>query len=130
MKENGWAKDRGRILREAFLKECLSRTEYLFFAERAEKEGHPEIAALFREVANFRETAHARGHYMRMGESRDTNANLKKALSMEPGTKAYYARLARKARKVGDEETAKWFEGLAKAEEGHAERFRNALKKF
>ncbi len=131
MKDNNWAENKKRILKSAFLRECLSRTEYLFFAEQAEKEGYPEIAALFREVADFRETAHARGHFMRMGEGRNTEANLKKALSKElSDSKAYYAKLAKKARKVGDEETAKWFEGLARAEEGHAASFKSALKKF
>ncbi len=131
MRKKEWEEYKKRTLKSAFLKECLSRTEYLFFAEQAEKEGHPEIAALFMEIANFRETAHARGHFMRIGECGDTKANLERALLKElSDCKAYYARLAREAKNMGDAETAKWFSGLAKAEEGHAERLKSALVKF
>lgn len=131
MGEIARSKKSREMLKDAFLRECQTRTEYLFFAEQAEKEGYPDIARLFQETANFRETAHARGHFMRLGERRDTKANLEWALLKEiKDCKSYYARMAARAKRMGDVESAKWFEGLVKAEEGHAERFRKALEKF
>ena len=40
-----------RYLREAFSEEDQARRRYLDFARQAEKEGFPEIAALFRATA-------------------------------------------------------------------------------
>ena len=48
-------------LQAAFAGESQANRRYLYFAEQAEKEGHPQIARLFRAVAEA-ETVHARNH--------------------------------------------------------------------
>ena len=49
-------------LREAFGGESQANRRYLFYADKAEKDGQPGIARLFRAVAEA-ETVHARNHF-------------------------------------------------------------------
>jgi rubrerythrin len=53
-------------LQDAFGGESKANRRYLFFAEKAEKEGQPGVARLFRAVAEA-ETIHARNHFNVMG---------------------------------------------------------------
>jgi rubrerythrin len=69
-------------LKEAFAGERQANRQYLFFAEKAEKEGHPQIARLFRAVAEA-ETVHARNHLETMGSIGSTGDNLTVAVSGE-----------------------------------------------
>ena len=49
-------------LKEAFAGESQANRRYLYFARKADIEGYPEIAGLFRDVAEG-ETGHAFGHF-------------------------------------------------------------------
>src|SRR3954468_12998128 len=49
-------------LKEAFAGESQANRRYLYFARKADIEGYPEIAGLFRDVAEG-ETGHAVGHF-------------------------------------------------------------------
>ncbi len=69
-------------LEEAFAGESQASRKYLFFAEVAEKEGHPQIARLFR-AAVAAETVHARNHLRAMDGIGGTKENLKEAISGE-----------------------------------------------
>ncbi len=69
-------------LQVAFAGESQANRRYLFFAEKAEKEGHPQIARLFRAVAEA-ETVHARNHLQTMDGIGSTRDNLKAAVSGE-----------------------------------------------
>jgi rubrerythrin len=69
-------------LEEAFSGESQASRRYLFFAEKAESEGHPQIARLFRAAAEA-ETVHARNHLKAMGGIGGTKDNLKEAISGE-----------------------------------------------
>jgi len=69
-------------LKTAFAGESQANRRYLFFADKAEKEGHPQIARLFRAVAEA-ETVHARNHLEAMGGIRSTRDNLGAAASGE-----------------------------------------------
>ena len=69
-------------LEEAFAGESQANRRYLFFAEKAEKESHPQIARLFRAAAES-ETVHARNHLRAMGGIGSTKANLEEAASGE-----------------------------------------------
>jgi rubrerythrin len=69
-------------LQEAFAGESQANRHYLFFAERAEEEGHPRIARLFRAVAEA-ETVHARNHLENIGGIKSTRDNLGEAISGE-----------------------------------------------
>ena len=48
-------------LKEAFAGESQANRRYLYFAQKADVEGYPDVAALFRSVAEG-ETGHAFGH--------------------------------------------------------------------
>ena len=69
-------------LKSAFAGESQANRRYLFFAEKAEEEGHPQIARLFRAAAEA-ETVHARNHLRVMGGIGSTGENLKEAVSGE-----------------------------------------------
>ena len=123
-------------LKEAFAGESQANRRYLYFARRADVEGYPDVAGLFRDVAEG-ETGHAFGHFEFLEEVGDpvtgvpvgdTSANLKSAIEGE--TYEYtemYPGFARTARDEGFEEVAEWFETLARAEKSHAGRFTKGL---
>jgi rubrerythrin len=62
-------------LKTAFSGESQANRRYTFFAEKAEKEGYPQIARLFRAVAEA-ETIHARNHFNAMDAVGSTRDNL------------------------------------------------------
>ena len=123
-------------LKAAFAGESQANRRYLYFARRADIEGLPDVAGVFRDTAEG-ETGHAFGHFDFLADSGDpvtgvpvgdSDANLKSAIEGE--TYEYtqmYPGFARSARDEGFEEIADWFETLAKAERSHAGRFTKAL---
>ncbi len=62
-------------LQAAFAGESQANRRYLFFADKAEKEGYPQIARLFRAVAEA-ETVHAQNHFNAMDAVGSTKDNL------------------------------------------------------
>ena len=126
-------------LKDAFAGESQANRRYLYFAQKADVEGAPDVAAVFRSTAEG-ETGHAHGHleYLeevgdpatgeKMGETAD---NLKSAIAGE--THEYtdmYPGMARTAREEGFDEIADWFETLAKAEKSHAGKFQRTLDAY
>ena len=69
-------------LQDAFAGESQANRRYLFFAEKAEKDGYPQIARLFRAAAEA-ETVHARNHLETMGGIGSTKDNLQAATEGE-----------------------------------------------
>ena len=124
-------------LKEAFAGESQANRRYLYFAQKADVEGYPDVAALFRSVAEG-ETGHAFGHFDFLSEVGDpvtgvpvgaTTDNLKSAVAGE--TYEYtemYPGFARTAREEGFDDAAEWFETLARAEKSHAGRFTQGLE--
>ena len=123
-------------LKAAFAGESQANRRYLYFAQKADVEGYPDVAALFRSVAEG-ETGHAFGHFDFLKEVGDpatgepvggTEANLKSAIAGE--TYEYtemYPGFSKTARDEGFEEIAEWLETLARAEKSHAGRFAEGL---
>lgn len=66
----------------AFAGESQANRRYLFFAEKAEEEGHKQIARLFRAAAEA-ETVHARNHLKVIDGIKSTNENLQVAIGGE-----------------------------------------------
>ena len=62
-------------LQQSFAGESQANRRYLFFAEKAENEGYPQISKLFRAVAEA-ETVHARNHFAAMDGIGSTKDNL------------------------------------------------------
>jgi rubrerythrin len=71
-----------RNLEEAFAGESQANRKYLFFAEKAEQEGHKQVARLFRATAEA-ETVHARNHLKVMQGIKTTKDNLAAAIGGE-----------------------------------------------
>jgi rubrerythrin len=125
-------------LRDAFERESQANRLYLYFAQKAEAEGFPDIAAVFRSTAEG-ETGHAHGllEYLEPCGAPGsglpfgcTADNLRAAVATEHGDAAdRYPAMARVAREEGFVEIAEWFEMLAGAEHSHAERFRAVLRR-
>jgi rubrerythrin len=123
-------------LREAFARESQANRRYLYFAQKADIEGFPDVAALFRSVAEG-ETGHAFGHLEWLAEVGDpatgepigdTVDNLRSAIAGETyESTEMYPGFARTAREEGFEEIAEWLETLARAENSHAGRFGEGL---
>ena len=123
-------------LKHAFAGESQANRRYLYFADKADIEGYPEIAGNFRDTAEG-ETGHAHGHMDYLKTAGDpatglpfgsTELNLKSAIEGE--TYEYtqmYPGMAKAAREEGFAEIADWFETLAKAEKSHAGRFQKML---
>ena len=123
-------------LKAAFAGESQANRRYLYFAQKADVEGHNDVAAVLRSTAEG-ETGHAHGHLEFMEEVGDpatgepigsTEDNLKAAIAGE--THEYtdmYPGMAKTAREEGFDEIADWFETLAKAEKSHAGKFQKTL---
>jgi rubrerythrin len=123
-------------LMAAFASEAQANRRYLYFAQKADIEGYPDVAALFRSVAEG-ETGHAFGHFDFLAAVGDpitgepvgpTEDNLRSAIVGE--TYEYtemYPGFARVAREEGFVEVAEWLETLARAEKSHATRFAQGL---
>ena len=124
-------------LKAAFAGESQANRRYLYFARKADVEGYPDVAGVFRDTAEG-ETGHAFGHFDFLKEVGDpatgepvgdTPTNLKSAIAGE--TYEYtqmYPGFAKTAREEGFEEIAEWFETLARAEKSHAGRFQQGLQ--
>ena len=69
-------------LQDAFAGESQANRRYLFFADKADREGHPQVARLFRAAAEA-ETIHARNHFNAMDGVGSTRDNLKVAIEGE-----------------------------------------------
>ncbi len=121
-------------LKKAFSIEAEAAMRYKHFANRANIEGHNEVAMLFASSAAG-ERGHALGHleFLRKdpvsgNAMTHTRLNIQSAIAGE--TAEYhdmYPRMAEIAREEGFEEIAIWFETLAKAERSHANQFQKAL---
>jgi rubrerythrin len=69
-------------LKEAFAGESQANRKYLAYAEKADKDGYPQAARLFRAAAAA-ETVHAHNHMRAMKAIGSTMANLKDAVAGE-----------------------------------------------
>src|SRR5210317_876913 len=69
-------------LAEAFAGESQANRKYLAFAKKAEADGYPQVAKLFRAAAEA-ETIHAHAHFRVMGGVGETTDNLAAAVEGE-----------------------------------------------
>jgi len=69
-------------LKAAFAGESQANRRYLAFAKKAEDDGYPQVARLFRAAAHA-ETVHAHNHLRALGEVKSTAENLQAAIGGE-----------------------------------------------
>lgn len=119
-----------RNLWTAFIDEAKANRMYLAYAQKAEEEGYPEIAELFRDVAEM-ETDHALKHFQTMGEVRSTIDNLRRVIEDEGSEfEAVYPRFISDAQKEGRNDAIESFKNALDGEKDHLARFQAALQQL
>jgi rubrerythrin len=115
------------FLRSAFAGESQTNRKYLAYAAKAEEEGYPQAARLFRAAAES-ETVHAHNYLRALMEIRNTRDNLQEALAVE--TNACQNRIPEMmaaARAEGNPEAEKLFRYTLESEKIHARLFQKLL---
>ncbi len=118
-----------RKLREAFAGESKAHTRNLAFAQKAEKEGFPSIARLFRAVADA-ERVHAQEYLKYLeGVIGETEENLKTAFENEIKAKnRFYPPSIQEAFSLKREDVGWSFSRSRDVEERHAQLYKDALE--
>lgn len=115
-------------VQHAFAGESQANRKYLFFAEKAEKEGYKQVARLFRAAADA-ETAHARNHLKVMKGVQSTKENLQAAIGGENHEfTEMYPGFIKQAKADGAKEAVESFDLANKVEEIHHRLFTAYLK--
>ena len=116
-------------LMTAFAGESQARNKYTYYASKAKKDGYEQIAAIFEETAN-NEKEHAKMWFKELhdGEVPSTLENLNDAADGENYEWTdMYDNFAKVAREEGFTRIALLFEGVAKIEKEHEERYRKLI---
>ena len=115
-------------LQAAFAGESQSNRKYLAFAKKADAEGRPQIAKLFRAAAAA-ETVHAHAHLRVMGGIQDTKANLREAIEGEGHEfKSMYPAFVQEAEAAGNQAALISFRNAMAVEEIHHNLYTEALE--
>ncbi len=115
-------------LQEAFSGESQANRKYLVFAEKAEMEGHKQVARLFRAAAES-ETIHARNHLRILGGIKTTKENLEDAISGESYEfQNMYPRMIEKAETENKKGAQQSFHFANEVEKIHAALYKKALE--
>lgn len=116
-------------LMTAFAGESQARNKYTYYASKARKDGYEQIATIFEETAK-NEMEHAKIWFKILhGDAvPSTEENLKDAAAGENYEWTdMYAGFAKTAREEGFTRIAALFEGVAKIEKDHEERYKKLL---
>ena len=114
-------------LRDAFAGESQANRKYLAFAEKADKEGYPQVARLFRAAAAA-ETVHAHAHLRTLKGVGVTADNLKEAIAGETHEfKNMYPAMIEEAKAEENKAALRSFEYANAVEKVHAQLYQKAL---
>lgn len=114
-------------LQDAFAGESQANRKYLAFAKKAEADGYPQVARLFRAAAGA-ETVHAHAHLRAMGGIKATTDNLQAAIEGEGFEfQEMYPPYLAQAREEGNRRAAISFENALAVEEIHYNLYVEAL---
>jgi len=119
-----------RNLYEAFVGEAKAHRRLLAFARKAEEEGYPQVAKLFRAISAA-EGVHADNHLRLLGETvvRDTQTNLNFSFETEKTVNGvYYPQFIKEAEEEENRAAAFSFSQARDVEEGHAKLYEKALR--
>jgi len=113
-------------LKTAFAGESQAHMRYLIFANRAEREGFPDVARLFKAISHA-EMVHATNHYLMLGMVRGSSDNLQVAIDGETyEVKEMYPvfnAVAKFQKEKGAEQSTSW---ALQAEKIHASMYQKA----
>ena len=114
-------------LKEAFAGESQANRKYLAFAEKADKEGYPQAAKLFRAAAAA-ETVHAHAHLRALEGIGSTVENLKEAIGGETFEfESMYPPMIEAAEAENHSAAVRSFRFANEVEKVHAELYQKAL---
>jgi rubrerythrin len=117
-------------LKEAFAGESKANRKYLAFAEKADQEGYPQAARLFRAAAEA-EAVHASNHLKAMRAVKDTKENLREAIAGETQEfKEMYPAMIVAAKAEGDKAAERTFRYANEVEEIHAGLYHVMMEKL
>lgn len=117
-------------LQAAFAGESQANRKYLAFARKAEAEGYPQIARLFRAAAAA-ETVHAHSHLRVLGDVKGTAENLQAAIEGEGHEfREMYPQFLSEAEKEGNKAAVRTFKHALAVEETHHGLYTAALESF
>jgi rubrerythrin len=118
-------------LKEAFHKvyegEAKAALRLKIFAKKAEEEGLPQIAMLFRVIA-FSEEIHGERALRMLREIKDTDTNLKESFQSETSIAGVaYDHFIAVAEEIGDNTASTIFSNSRDVEDGHAKLYKYAI---
>ncbi len=117
-----------QFLKEAFAGEPQANRKYLAFAAKADQEGHPQVARLFRAAAEA-ETVHAHSHLRALKGIGSTRENLEAAIAGETHEFEHmYPEMIEGAKAEGNKEAERSFVYANAVEKVHAELYEKLLK--
>lgn len=115
-------------LQDAFAGESQANRKYLAFAKKADLDGLPQVAKLFRAAAAA-ETVHAHAHLRALDGVKDTPANLAAAIEGEGFEfQSMYPKFLAEAVAEGDKKAEVSFRNALAVEEIHHNLYSAALK--
>jgi len=115
------------LLRAAFAGESQTNRRYLAFAAKADQEGYPQVARLFRGAAES-ETVHAHNYLRALKGIRSTRENLQEAISVETAAyKERYPEMIKVAKEEGNKEAETFFRYALESERIHAQLMQELL---
>ena len=115
-----------RNLKDGFVAESQAHQRNLAFALKADQEDLPQIAMLFRAVAEA-EGVHAFHHLRLLGGVDDTQSNLEAAFERENLAAESYPRFIKEANDEGNAAVARVFTFSRDVEREHAKLYKKAL---
>jgi rubrerythrin len=114
-------------LKDAFAGESQANRKYLAFAQKADKEGYPQVARLFRAAAAA-ETVHAHSHLRALKGIGGTDDNLEEAIAGETHEfKNMYPAMIEDAKAEDNKAALRSFEYANAVEKVHAGLYQKAL---
>jgi len=115
-------------LKEAFAGEAQANRKYLAFAEKADLEGYPQAARLFRAAAEA-EAVHAINHLRAMNAVKTTKENLREAVAGESHEfKEMYPGMIEAAQAEGNRAAERAFRYANDVEEIHAQLYHDMME--
>jgi rubrerythrin len=117
-------------LLEAFAGESQANRKYLAFADKADAEGHKQVARLFRAAAAA-ETVHAHAHLRALGGIKSNKENLQEAVDGETHEfTSMYPQMMEEAGSEGFDNALRSFDLANTVEKVHADLYQSALENF
>jgi rubrerythrin len=114
-------------LKEAFAGESQANRKYLAFAKKADADGFPQTARLFRAAAEA-ETVHAHAHFRVLGGVKGTKENLQAAIEGEGFEfQKMYPGFLKTAEEEGNKAAVVSFRNALAVEETHFGLYKKAL---